>query len=181
MYTPLINYMERHWFVALRVGDHVIKVRTGTHLGQVRRGDWIAYRLGVTGPRRDHEDTGLLGMLERLAGGPWQGHQGPVWVRGGCTFGRVLAVAGDEVTFRSNAVLVAGESFPLRPYMPTSGTIRVEQGSWFIWPEMAISGGHGNVAPEVIQQTMMQLANVPEENSVGMAYQRWLWRKQTLP
>jgi hypothetical protein len=43
VYTPLINQMEQHWFVALRVGDHVVNVRTGVKPGKVRRGDWIAY------------------------------------------------------------------------------------------------------------------------------------------
>ena len=159
VYTPLIHQMERRWFVALRVGDHVIKVRTGETRIQVQRGDWIAYR---------------------LAGTYGHNYGGGVWVHGGCTMGRVLAVAGDDVVFGPDSVQVGSESFPRRPYMPTKGTIHVEKGYWFLWPEMAIRG-HGNVGQDVVEQAMIQLANVREADYVGKAYKRWLGRPQTVP
>jgi hypothetical protein len=160
IYQPLVNQMELRWFVALRVGNHVVKIRTGLKPGEIRRGDWIAYR--------------IFGL------GSGHGHEVPLWVIGGCTLGRVMAVAGDEVAFRPDRVWVNGDSLPRSASMPTNGTVQVEQGCWFVWPEMTINN-EGNVDSEIIAQTMMRLAKVAETNYVGMAYQRWFWRKQVLP
>jgi len=160
VYAPLVNQMERHWFVALRIGDHVINVRTGAGPEKIHRGDWIAYRIG------EFED--------------WRIHGEAVVVRSGCALGRVLAVADDEVAFHADSVLINGESRPHLTYMPTNGTIYMEQRCWFIWPEMAVTG-HGDVGQETITRAMMQLAMVPETSYIGMPYQRWFWRRQTLP
>ena len=160
VYSPLVKQMERHWFVALRVGDRVINIRTGVNPEKIHRGDWIAYRLGEFGFRYSYET--------------------PLVVRGGCTMGHVMAVAGNEVTFTSQGFLINGEMFPLRSRMPTNGTFQVEKSHWFIWPEMTM-GGDGHVEPAMISETMMKLANVPETSYVGTPYHRWFGRQQTVP
>jgi hypothetical protein len=166
VYVPLRNQMERHWLMPLRINGRVVVIRTGRPIGLVRRGDQIAYRL--PGLR-------LPGLWLREGGGRLV-LAGP---RLGCTLGRVMAVAGDEVAFRRDSILVNGELRPRSSQMPTNGTIYVDQSSWFIWPEMTISGDYAGA--ETIQQAMMQLAIVPESNYVGVLYQRWFWRKQVLP
>jgi hypothetical protein len=160
VYTPLVNLMERHWFVALRVGDRVIRIRTGVKSEKIRRGDWIAYRIGELGFRH--------------------GYETPLRVQGGCTLGRVMAVAGDEIAFTSQNLLINGEVFPLLSRMPTNGTFQVEQRHWFIWPEMTV-GGELHLEQSIISETMMTLANVPETSYVGIPYHRWFGRQQTVP
>jgi hypothetical protein len=160
VYTPLIHQMEQRWFVALRVGDHVVNIRTGANPGKVSRNDWIAYRVS--------------------GGGYGHGQEAPVWVRGGCMFGRVIAVAGDEVAFHPHNVSVNGELRARLANMPTNVTIHVDQRCWFIWPEMAINN-EGQVGGAIIMDAMMRLAIVPETSYIGIPYRRWFWRKQSLP
>jgi hypothetical protein len=148
--------MERHWLMPLRINGRVLVVHTGLPHGQVKRGDWIAYRLP-----------------EFHIHGVWVAHEN-------CTLGRVMAVAGDEVVFTPHSVLINGESRPLLAYMPTNGTIHVEQGCWIIWPEMAINN-EGHVEPGIIEQAMMQMAIAPEISYVGVPYRHWFGRAQTLP
>ncbi len=160
VYVPLRNQIERHWFTPLRVRDRVVVVQTGTKHMNIHRGDWVAYGIGGL------EDVHVH----------WEG----VLVRGGCMLGRVMAVAGDEITFTSHGVLINGKSQPLLANMPTKGTVHVEQKCWFIWPEMSINI-EGNVGAGIIEQAMMRLAKVPETNCVGVPYRRWFWQQQTLP
>ena len=158
IYAPLINLMERHWFVALRVGNHVVAIQTGGQY-KIHRGDWIAYRIG-TDFRRYHAT--------------------PVVVMGGYSLGRVLAVAGDKIEFQPDRVLVNGEAHQRGSHMPTKETFQVPERCSFIWPEMGISG-HGDTDPGQIERTLLELAMVPEQNVVGVPYRRWFWRKQVLP
>jgi hypothetical protein len=158
LYTPLINQMERRWFVALSVGKRVLYVQTGLKPDGVRRGEWIAYQLDDLGMHR---------------------YAGNIVVNGGCTLGRVLGVGGDELKFTPKKVLVAGQEFAAQAYMPTTGTVNVEAGNWFIWPGMSVFN-HG-VGDGAVADTMMRLAKVPETSYLGTPYQRWLWRTQTLP
>ena len=158
IYTPLIRLMERRWFVAFKMNDHVVCVRTGVNPIRVQRGDWIAYQLSDMGIR----------------------HYGQhIVVNSGCTLGKVLGVAGDVLTFTSNKVLVGVQEFAPLPYMPTKGTVTVQAGSWFVWPQMNVdTHGMGN---DVVSSTMMQLAKVDEKSYIGTARQQWWWRRQTLP
>jgi hypothetical protein len=152
IYAPLLNQIDRHWFVALRTGNQVVVIRTGGHY-KIHRGDHIAYRIGSNFRR----------------------YVGPVRVMSGLALGRVLAIAGDEVTFLPDKVLVNGETQRRQPYMPTNETVRVQERCWFIWPEMNISGAGQ------IERTLLELAMVPDANFVGVPYQSWFWRKQVLP
>ena len=149
-YIPLLGWIEGHGLMPLRIEDRVIVIRTGRSHPPIRRGDWIAYR------------------LERFS-------RNEIVVQGGCTLGRVLALPGDEVAFRPDDILVNGQSWPRQAYMPTNGTMQVQQHCWFIWPRLN-SNGAGAVA-----DAMMRLAIVPETSYVGVPFRRWLWRRQTVP
>ena len=160
VYVPLRHQLERRWFVPLRVGDRVVVVQTGPKHRTIHRGDWIAYRIGAIGEKHVHE-AGVL-------------------VRGGCVLGRVLAVEGDEVRFQRDGLLVDGKLQQRDPHMPLDGALQVQEGCWFIWPEMSITG-HGNVAPGTVDAALLQLATVSEKSFIGVPYQRWFWREQTVP
>ena len=150
VYIPVRSLIERHWFMPLRVQDRVIVIRTGSSPLLVQRGVWIAYQL---------ERYSAYEMI----------------VQRGCTLGCVLALPGDEVSFRPGDVLVNGQSLPRQAYMPTNGTIQIQRHSWFIWPRMDVRGAGGAEA------AMMRLAIVPETSYVGVPYRRWFWREQTVP
>ena len=160
VYVPLRNQMERRWFVPLRIGNHVVVVQTGAKHREIHRGDWVAYRIGAVGVQHVYE-----------AG---------VYVRGGCVLGRVLAVEGDEVRFRGDGVLVNGELHQRDPHMPAEGALQVPERCWFIWPKMSITG-HGYVGAATVDAALLQLATVPEKSLIGVPYQRWFWREQTVP
>ncbi len=150
LYMPARGWMERHWFVPLTMNGRVIVIRAGQQPRSVQRGDWIAYRL--------EKFTGM-----------------EIVSVGGYTLGRVVALPGDEISFRPADILVNGQSWPRQPHMPTNGTLRVQQDCWFIWPHVNVSGA-GAVA-----DAMMRLAIVPETSYVGVPFRRWLWRQQTVP
>ncbi len=155
LYMPARGWMERHWFVPLTVNGRIVVIHTGQRPRSVQRGDWIAYRLG---------SVRAFGVI----------------VREGCTLGRVLAVAGDEVSFGRHDFSVNGASQARQSDMPTNGTIVVKQGCWFIWPNLRATG-HGDAGADAVADVMMRLAIVPETSYVGVPFRRWLWRQQTVP
>jgi hypothetical protein len=160
-YLPLRNLILHRWLMPLRFNDRVYVVQRQFSAAAVRCGDWIAYKL----------DGGS---------GSWEtgGGHGAVYVHSGIGFGPILAVAGDQVTFSTNGFTINGITRPLLPHMPQSGEVAVPQNNWFVWPGYSISG-NGN--ENVITSTMLRLALVPEDNLVGKPFNRWLWRRQTLP
>jgi hypothetical protein len=155
VYQPLRRQMERRWIMPLRVGERVLVVNTSTSPRLVKRGDWVAYRI-----------DGLY--ADRTL------------VRGGYGVGQVLAQAGDRISFLTNSYSVNQEPRPRQPHMPTNKDVVVSDGHWFIWPNMDITlPGHGE--PGVVDDTLAQLAMVPETNFVGAPYRHWWWRRQILP
>jgi hypothetical protein len=105
---------------------------------------------------------------------------GAIWVQSGMGLARVLAVAGDRVVFSTGTFSVNGQGQPDLPHMPSDGEWVVPENHWFIWPNLDISG-HGNVAEARISSSMMNLANVSEDQFFGKPLARWFWRKQILP
>jgi hypothetical protein len=184
VYLPLRNQMEKHWLMPLLVRNQVMVIRTGVDPGTIHRGDWVAYELDRDGippafsvydlifhPRQIAHEIGRAGMPAVFGVA--------VRIHSGSMFGRVLAVAGDEVHFQQDEVLIHGRLYPRGRYMPAGGEFRVQEGCWFIWPDFDI-GGHG-VAPETIGAAMLQLANVPQKNLIGTPYERWFGRRQIIP
>jgi hypothetical protein len=160
VYAPLRNLIQDHWFLPLQVNGQVVVVQKQASPNVVRRGDWIAYTLSgyvisVHGYRNRNGASGL-------------------------EYGPVLAVGGDRVQFSTNAFTVNGIPHPLLPHMPDSGNFVVPENHWFIWPNFAING-HGNVGEASISAAMMESADVSENQFVGKPFQRWFWRRQSLP
>jgi hypothetical protein len=154
VYQPLRQQMERHWFMPLRIGDRVFVVKTGVSPNVVHRGDWVAYQIKTRWGEQTHVDEGY-------------------------GLGKVSAVAGDTVSFQPNGFSVNGAPHPRLDNMPAQGDVTVADGSWFIWPDVAING-HG-VRADMTENTMVGLAMVPKENFIGVVFHHWWWRKQTLP
>jgi hypothetical protein len=162
VYQPLRRQMERRWFRPLRIGERVLVVKTSAAPVLVKRGDWVAYQINANHGYRREFDEGYARVDE------------------GYGVGEVLAVAGDKISFQANSFSVNGVLRPRRAHMPASGNLAVADGSWFIWPEVAIHG-HGEVGADVTENAMTALAMVPKSNFIGVVFHRWWWRKQTLP
>jgi hypothetical protein len=160
VYAPTRSTIQGHWLIPLRVCGHVIVVQKLASADSIRRGDWIAYNLS--------------GYVISVHGNRYAGDHS------GLGFGPVLAIAGDQVGFLTNAFTVNGVAHPRRPHMPDSGTVIVPGNHWFIWPDLAISG-HGNVGEADISAAMLERADVSENQFVGKPFKRWFWRQQALP
>jgi hypothetical protein len=155
VYQPLRRQMERRWFRPLLIGDRVLVVDPGVPPVPIKKGDWVAYQINSS-----------------------RGDQ--TWVRAGYGVGAVLATAGDKISFQTNGFSINGVLQPRRDFMPAKGDLVVADGSWFIWPGVAITG-HGNVGAYVTENAMTQLAMVPKSNYIGVLFHHWWWRSQTLP
>ncbi len=153
---PSYQYLQRRWFIPLRIRERVLVVNRASEPRQVKRGDWVAYRI----------------HSRQFA---------QVRVDDGYALGQVLAVAGDKVSFLPDGFLVKGEQRALLKDMPTKGDMVVAERCWFIWPDVDITGGHGIVGADLIKSAMSQLAIVSESDFVGVPYHRWWRRRQTLP
>ncbi len=154
VYQPLRRQMERHWFRPLVIGERVLVVKTSVSPSLIKRGDWVAYQ--INGSRRDQ-----------------------AWIQAGYGIGKVLAIAGDKISFQANGFSINGTLQPRRDYMPAKGDLVVADGSWFIWPDVTISG-HGNVGAYVTENAMTDLATVPQSNFIGVLFHHWWWRRQNL-
>ncbi len=154
VYQPLRRQMERHWFMPLRIGERVFVIKTSVSPNLVKRGDWVAYQINTS-----------------------QGYQ--TRVEEGYGIGDVSAVAGDKISFEPNGFSVNGEVQPRRANLPAQGNLVVPDGSWFIWPKIAIYG-HG-VGADITENAITSLAMVPRANFIGVMFHRWWWRQQTLP
>ena len=152
VYQPLRQQVERRWFMPLRVGERVMVVKTSVSPGLVKRGDRVAYRINTSQGYRIRVDEGY-------------------------GIGEVLAVTGDKISFQANGFSVNSVLRPRRAYMPSKGNLEVADGSWFIWPDLAISG-HGEVGADMTENAMTKIAMVPRSNFIGVVFNRWWWRKQ---
>jgi hypothetical protein len=162
-YLPARHAVLQRWLMPLHLNGRVFVVQRHYPAVAIRRGDWIAYKLGNGSSSWDR-------------GG---GH-GTIYMRSGMGLGPVLAMAGDRVVFSTNAFTVNGVARPLRPHMPQSGEVTLREKQWFVWPELGISG-YGNTPEDTISATMLPLALVSENDFVGKPFQRWLWRQQIAP
>ena len=155
IYFPLRNTVQEHWFAPLRTRNGVIVVHKFAHPGIVTRGEMVAYNLAAF-------------------------DEGNVNAHGGLTFGMVLGVGGDKIEFNKATFAVNGIARARLPHMPDSGEVVVPENEWFIWPDLAITGGHGNVPEATISSTMLQMAIVPQTEFAGKPFARWFGRRQDL-
>ena len=158
LYAPLLGYAERHWLLPLRLADRVLVVNLATKMTELKRGDRVAYRI----------EPGSQGG----------GHEGAVYLQAGFGVETILGLPGDHVRFTKDSVLAGGQVFPRAPYMPGEGEWVVPEKTWFIWPNLAISG-HG-AAETAVSAAMQRVALVPESQLVGKPFKHWFGRRQRL-
>ena len=154
VYWPLRAILVNYVAMPLRIHDRVVVVNPRVRAAQVRRGDWVAYRIARV--QADHL----------------------VWIEAGMGFDRVLGLAGERVRFLEDRYEVAGRSAPSLARMPGSGEWMVPAKHWLIWPNLLASGGHGMVAEGAVSSAVQQLALVPHSELAGKVYERWFWRRQ---
>ena len=139
----------------------VVVVRGGA-VKNVKRGDWIAYRISP-------DST------------PFQGrnNHGTIAVRDGFGLSPLLAGPGDAVRFSATSFAVNDKNFPRQPSMPRTGSLAILQRQWFVWPKFVIQY---DTAPGVeLAQVVQRYALISEDQFVGRPFKRWFWRKQILP
>jgi hypothetical protein len=157
IYAPLVGFAEKHWLLPVRLGERVLIVYRGVSPAQLKRGDWVAYRL-------------------HGAGG-WGDGRGRVYLESGLAIDPVLGLPGDHVQFSPQGVIVNAQTVARRPYMPTEGELVVPEKVWFIWPNLDITV-RGGVAPANISATLQQAAMVAQTNIIGRPSQHWFGRRQ---
>lgn len=155
IYVPIRNSVQERHFAPLQTPNGVVVIQRLATPPYLKRGDTIAYN------------------LQEVSEGHFYAH-------GGLTLGKILAVPGDRVQFSTNCFRVNGAPYPLEPHMPTGGEVVVPEKNWFIWPNLAIIGGHGAVPEWTISSTMLQMATVPQDQFVGKPFDRWFGRHQIL-
>jgi hypothetical protein len=155
LYVPIRKSVQETHFTPMRTAKGVVVVHNLPASTPVVRGDTIAYN------------------LQEASANHFYAH-------GGLTLGKILACPGDQIKFTSADFTINGVSRPLLPHMPTSGEVVVAENDWFIWPNLAIIGGHGNVGEQAISTMMLQMANVPQNEFVGKPFTRWFGRRQKL-
>jgi hypothetical protein len=155
MYFPLRNAMQERYFAPLRIENRVVVFQKSIPAGTVKRGDLVAYQ--------------LIGVSEVN-----------VYAHGGLTSGIVLGVPGDQISFTTNNFTINGVTHPRLNRMPSGGTVAVPENQWFIWPNMATIGGHGNVSEATISGIMLQMAFVPQQQFAGKPFKKWFGRRQEL-
>jgi hypothetical protein len=97
---------------------------------------------------------------------------------GAMGFDRILALPGETIRFYNDAFEVGGTAYQRLPRMPTAGEKRVGEGEYFVWPAGARLNGFAGRGEGT--RLLQGAAIVPEKRVLGRAYDRWLWRKQTL-
>jgi hypothetical protein len=157
IYFPLRNTFNDHYFAPLRVQNRVIIFRRQALTSSIKRGDTVAYDLQPISSSTEH-----------------------VYAHGGLTLGKILAMPGDQVAFTSTNFTINGVVYARLDHMPVSGATPVPEKNWFIWPNLATIGGHGNVSEATISDIMLQMAIVPEEQFAGKPVNRWFGRRQVL-
>jgi hypothetical protein len=155
LYFPARRTLQNHYFTPLRMGNRVVVFQKSIAAGQVKRGDLVAYNL------TEIYDQG-------------------VYAHGGLTSGTVSGVPGDQIEFTAKTFSVNGVSYPRLSHMPMSGGTVVPENHWFIWPNLATIGGHGNVGEGVISGMILRMADVPQEQFAGKPFKTWFGRRQDL-
>lgn len=154
VYVPARNWFEQHVAAPLPTGKWMLVMNPRIGPAAIQRGDWLAYRIEG-------------------------GYGGGVQVRNGLGFGPVLAVPGDRVTFGEKAFRVNDTLHVRLVDMPRTGELVIRPNQWLVWPEVGVS--MYGVGREVAEQPMLNIALATRENVVGKPYQRWFFRKQTIP
>jgi len=158
IYAPVVHFVENHWLMPLRVGNHVLVVHR-TASGSIRRGDRVAYLIS--------EDRSGAARGDR------------VYISEGFGIERVLASPRDRVRFTPGKLFINEQPVAALPHMPAEGEFVVPEKVWFIWPALDIRLRGG--APEGdISAAFQRLAMVPENEIVGKAFMSWFGRRQSL-
>jgi hypothetical protein len=150
-----LRVVNAYFLLPLKTERGVLVINRMASRNGVKRGDVVAYSIGDNG------------------GHGWN-------LRGGTTLDRVLGLPGDQLKFSVSGVEVNGQTFPGRKWMPVNQTITVPENCWFIWPDLNIQGGHGQVQDYAIAG-LMAAAVVPQDAFVGRPFNYWFGRRQKFP
>lgn len=155
LYLPLQEIAHARFFRPILTHEGVVVVRPTRDPKPIRPGDWIVY----------HQARSAMGQ---------------VIVQEGTSFGPVLGGPGDTLEFTPSVVRVNGKPQPRQEGMPTSGSVTIDPGHWFVWPRFS-HVQRGNVDDDTIRASIFARAEVPFETLRGRPFGRWFHRQQILP
>lgn len=154
IYATGLRLFQRHLFMPLRWNERVYVVNPRANRGDVKRGELVAVRTKRTGAKG-------------------------VQIRAGFTLDRVVAQPGDFVRFNRNSFRVNETESEMRePWMPTEGSLEMDEKTWLVWPELTTIN-RNNIGDDAITAAVLLVAQVHREQIIGRPYRRWFWRDQT--
>lgn len=154
IYGASVHWIQNHWLLPVKANGKVYVVHRSNSNRPWYRGHLAACRLEGTA---DHG----------------------VRIREGFILDRVLAEPGDRVEFQAGQYLVNGVVASSLPFMPTQGSIVLNEETWMVWPSLHRVSTY-EVDRATISATVLPLSMVSREQFVGTPFRRWFWRKQTL-
>jgi signal peptidase I len=154
LYLPLGNWLRHHVAWPITHGQTRLVINPESQPAAVRRGDWILFKT----PRR-----GVTGVIAVE----------------GLQFGPVVALPGERVEFRQDAVWVNGVRHERLDGMPETGGLNVPADCWLAWPDLRVQR-YAVVNPGAIESLRLELAQVPWTNFIGKPYARWFFSRPLL-
>jgi hypothetical protein len=157
IYSPIVNYTQSHWFMPLRMGKHVIVVRSRVAPNSIKRGEWLAYE---------------------ISGDEYRGqHAAGTYLESGFGIDPVLALPGDRLRFTREALYINDQPLPLQPHMPVQQELVLPGKVWFIWPRLGVSRD-GFWTEANVSATKQRIAMVSQNQIIGRPFKRWFGRQQ---
>ncbi len=157
LYAPLVSFAERHWLMPLRLAGRVVIVDCSVKPRSLKRGDWVAYEI----PDQLAHDREV----------------GRAILAGGLGLDPIVALPGDSLRFTGGSLFVNNQPFPVAPYMPVSGELKMPEKVWFIWPHFAITM-RGGAFDSDVSATLQQTAMVGQNQILGRPFKHWFGRRQ---
>ena len=135
----------------LKRPEGVVVVNTLSSSRDVRRGDWISYKVEA------HSGAGFR-------------------VEEGYGIARVLGVSGDRITFSPNNMTINGTTHSREATMSRTGEWVVPENNWFIWPTFAINRWGPMEAQTA--EGFRSNAFLTKSQFFGKPFKRWFGRRQ---
>lgn len=145
------NLIYKYLFKPFIRNDMVLVVSKLSRLSDVKRGDFVAYRIYSS----SYNGAAIYGRF---------------------SVDRVIAIGGDHIKFTPAAVLVNGEVIQRFDYFPTSGEIVLPEKCLFVVPSWRISIHNLNI--NIVREFIFDNCIVDEGKFIGKAPRRWLGLRQ---
>ncbi len=143
VYRPAMNLLPSI-ALPLRLPTGPVIINGLTRLADLRRGDFVAWRVDAYANRAEH-----------------------LYIKEGIACDPVIGLPGDRIRFQADCIEVNGSVHERQTHMPQTGEYTVPAEHWFIWPaSLQVRGADHNRATELA----MKLAFVPLNRIIGKPF-----------